>query len=56
LGVHAPDEGDVHQAGEHQIVDVAAAAGEEPRIVCSQQQRAHLRHARESSTIDRTVD
>jgi hypothetical protein len=35
VGVHAADERDVHHAGEREIIHVAAAPGEEPRIVRS---------------------
>ena len=52
VGVLAADEGHVDQARQHKVVDVAPAAGEDPRIVRSPDRRAYLRHARQSSTID----
>ena len=52
VGVLATDEGRVDQARQHEVVDVAPAPGEDPRIVRSPDRRAYLRHARESSTID----
>jgi hypothetical protein len=45
VGVEATHEGNVHHAGEQQIVDVAAAAGEESWIVRARRRRADVCHS-----------
>jgi hypothetical protein len=45
VGVDATDEGDMDDAGEQEIVDVTAAAGEEAWIVRARRRRADVCHS-----------
>jgi hypothetical protein len=53
VGMEAADERDVEEARENDVVDVPATSGQDPRIVGALRRRADVRHARESSMIDR---